>query len=440
MRRRLVICTARDAEILLRIRLTNVDMYRFRMEMHEAMNPFDPAFESQLHWQGLVMDEAAQATEPEALLPLLVVAPPVEHEQTGSRAPIVVMVGDQNQLGPRTACKTGALQKSLFERLLARPLYRDHPLSRSRQTQGHIPRLTKDMLPMIRPPFTNLIRNYRSHPAILAIPSCLFYGDTLEPSGTNTDRHVASSLFSNNDLPVRFHENHGQDEIEQDGGGWYNIQEANKAISIAQHVLLEGQLKPHQICIMSPFRAQVKLLRHKARNSTTMGMAAVNIGPLEAFQGLESPLVILCTTRTRDRFIDQDLARGLGVIHEPKRFNVALTRAMHGLIVIGNPDVLDEDQNWAAFLAFCKRNDAWDGECSWQTPHSDKICYSRLEKQFRMRKLIEEDEIANGMRKLGLGTDVDEAAYEAGLAAEQALRATELFDPGADSANQSCFL
>jgi hypothetical protein len=42
--------------------------------------------------------------------------------------------------------------------------------------------------------------------------------------------------------------------------------------------------------------------------------------------------------------------------------NVALTRAKHGLIVIGHPEVLTKDDHWTAFLAFCARNGLWQNQ------------------------------------------------------------------------------
>jgi helicase MOV-10 len=348
MEKQIVITTTRDAELLRRARLTNADLFRHEVGVFSAYHPRKPSPKFQLHWDALILDEAAQATEVEALLPLLVIAPPFLREYVLSD-PQVVMVGDQNQLGPRTASKKPELQTSLFERLLRLPIYRDHPLARAKQHGGHVPRLTSDMLPLTRPPFTDLVRNYRSHPAILAIPSSLFYHDTLEPHAEDTESLLAWPGFEGRDVPVLFHDNRGQDEIEQDGGGWFNLEEAEVAIDHAESFIKLGVL-PRDICIMSPFRAQVKVLRNKARARL---MASVNIGPLEAYQGLEFRVAIVCTTRSRHRFIDQDLARGLGVIHESKRFNVALTRAQHALVVVGNPEALDEDEKWAAFLAFC---------------------------------------------------------------------------------------
>ncbi|KAM3425503.1 hypothetical protein BST61_g7450 [Cercospora zeina] len=276
------------------------------------------------------------------------------------------------------------------------------------------------MLPILRPPFVDLIRNYRSHPGILAIPSALFYHDTLEPVAEDTDALLDWPGFEARDIPVIFHDHRGSDEIERDGGGWYNVSEADIAVDLARSFLKQG-VSAADVCIMSPFSAQVKVLRTKARAQGFL-MAAVSIGPLEAFQGLEFRVVVICTTRTRNRFLDQDIARGLGVIYEPKRFNVALTRAKQAMIVIGNPDVLDQDPNWAAFLAFCKRNDAWRGgeDYVWQAPFGQNIRISRLENQLRARREATTNALDGEMRKLGLSSDPDAAVYEEGVVAAEA--------------------
>jgi helicase MOV-10 len=288
------------------------------------------------------------------------------------------------------------------------------------------------MLPIIRPPFADLIRNYRSHPAIIATPSSLFYNDTLEPTAPHTESLLPWSGFEGRPMPVLFADNRTADEIERDGGGWYNLGEVDVAINFAVSFLRENLVRQEEICIMSPFSAQVRALRLRARRPD-LRLSNINIGPLEAFQGLESRLVILCTTRTRDRFIDQDLAKGLGVIHEPRRFIVALTRAKEGLIVIGHPGILSQDENWASFMAFCRRNGAWfgTGPDDWHTPHSRKIKMSRLEKQIQFRSRVEED-IVNGdqglskrMRRLGLMRSEEDEQWEAGVDAEEAVAVDE---------------
>ncbi|CAK3750563.1 helicase Mov10l1 [Lecanosticta acicola] len=426
MKKQVVVVTCRDAVMLLKACLSNRDLCTLELGLWTAFHPHATSRIPPLHWTGLIMDEAAQATEPESMLPLLVVAPPQTTVSDLKRPPFVLMVGDQHQLGPRTASKEPEMQQSMFERLLRLSLYQDHPLARSRHSGGTIRPLTKDMLPVIRPPFADLIRNYRSHPAIIATPSSLFYHDTLEPTATSTDSLLQWHAFGKRKFPLLFANNSSRDEIEQDGGGWFNIGEADIALRYAMSFARERCLAPHEICIMSPFRAQVNVLRLKAR-SPEYKLSGVNIGPLEAFQGLESRLFILCTTRARDRFVDQDIARGLGIIFEPRRFNMALTRAKEGLIVIGNPEVLMQDENWASFMAFCHRNGAWEGpthDLHW--PHSSKIKMSRLEKQLAYREKLEEDEarldkVARKLGHLKLGMSEEEAFYESGIHAQLAV-------------------
>lgn len=434
MRLKIVVTACRDVEILLRACVSNKDIALLEHKLAATMHPTLPAPPLRgLHWTGLLMDEAAQATEPEALLSLALIAPPSEAKHL--KQPIVVMAGDQNQLGPRTASKIPGLQTSLFERLFNRPLYRDHPMSRSKYRGGMLPRLTQSMLPIIRPPFANLIQNYRSHAAVLATPSTLFYNDTLEPEACNTDTLMPWSGWRGRKWPVLFAVNTGSDEVEGDGGGWYNNLEARKALDYARSFLDAHLIHPAEICIMSPFAAQVKLLRHRARQ---IGLWEINIGPLEAFQGLESRLIILCTTRTRDRFLDQDAARGLGVIHEPKRFNVAVTRAREGLIMLGHPDILAKDQEWRALMSFCHRNGLWQDEegtikdgksqragnkyaTEWQ---KEDVRISRLERQLMQQEELEHQHgaLANGVRKLGIADDDETEFWRDGVETEQAFR------------------
>lgn len=151
--------------------------------------------------------------------------------------------------------------------------------------------------------------------------------------------------------------NIGNDEPYEEGSSFFNIREMRMACKTAQRLVESGLLQPHEIAIMSPFMEQVRRIRKTLRTAAYM-LRDVNVGPLEAYQGSEHKVVILCTTRTRERFLDQDLQRGLGIIFESKRFNVAMTRAKQGLIVIGNPWILQRDPVWLAFLSFCWRNGA----------------------------------------------------------------------------------
>ena len=348
---KVVVTSCQDAALLVRTRATNVDISRLRKDMghllgigiHEAQKP---------HWTALLMDEAAQAMEPEALIPLMVVAPP---PNVNSPPPVFVLVGDQYQLSPRTSLPFSPLKESLFSRLFNRPVYKNHPLARGNNGEDP-PVLKPSMLPIAAPPFTNLFRNYRSHSAILAVPSSLFYYDTLEPEAVGTDRLGSWQEWKGRRWPVLFHHNEANDELEGDGGGWYNMEEIRIAMHYAASLHVSGLVAKKDICIMSPFKAQVMRLRKDLKRQAAGSLHGVNVGPTEAFQGLEYDVVILCTTRARERFLRKDQEVGWGIVGNANAMNVALTRAKYGLIVIGRREILATDPNWTGFLEFCDRN------------------------------------------------------------------------------------
>ncbi|KLJ10076.1 hypothetical protein EMPG_14514 [Blastomyces silverae] len=396
---KVVVTTCQDAHMLVRARLTNQDLMKLGYEMLSSISPgIRPNPQGMLHWTALIVDEAAQATEPMVCVPLTVVSTPLRVKEsvdlTNARStlPLFIMAGDEHQLGPRVSNTNTAFSVSLFERLFSLPIYADHPLSR--RNAGPYKKLTQEMLPIPRPAFTNLTRNYRSHTSILAMPSVLFYSDTLIPSATpaHPDGPVPSWPVwkAPHRWPMLFACNTSPDDVEEilhspAGSGLFNQGEALKALQFVQSLLDHSNsltypsnattagtpttsttpmrpISQQEIAVITPFLTQVVHLRRLFRDHN---LHSVNIGPVEAFQGLETRFLIICTTRTRAemRFIEQDQSFGLGLVGERRRFNMAMTRAKEGLIVIGSPDVLvgvSKDESWRAFLSFCARNECWD--------------------------------------------------------------------------------
>jgi superfamily I DNA and/or RNA helicase len=409
---KLVVTTCRDASLLLYSRLTNADLYAAEYGLRTSIHPYaaQPS-QVELHWTALLIDEAAQAMEPEALIPLSIVVPPVESAKLAF-SPLFVMAGDEHQLGPRTSLPSSPLKKSLFARLFARSVYADHPLSRGKS--GNAPRaLSSVMLPIARPAFANLIRNYRSHPAILAVPSALFYADTLEPEATDINRLASWSEWRGRRWPVLFRDNGSGDQIEDDGGGWYNVGEAQIACWYAFLLVQTRLVQQNEICIMAPFQAQVQCLRKTIRDKGYGSLWDIDIGPTEAFQGLERGVVILCTTRSKERFINSDKRANWGIIGLPNKMNVALTRAKFGLIVIGRREILLRDPNWKALLDFCDRNGLVAGEtdCNERLHDIDNIEPTRLEKV-----LLAKERDLNDSRVLR-GVSQDDEMWTSGMQA-----------------------
>lgn len=315
------------------------------------------------------------------MIPLTVVAPHISSPETLS--PLFVMAGDEHQLGPHTLIPASPLKVSLFARLFKRGVYAEHPLARGKP-------LTQSLLPIPCPAFANLKRNYRSHPAILAVPSNLFYADDLEPEASDTNGLADWDGWRGRGWPVLFHDNASQDELELPGlmegtGGWFNAGEAEIACQYAASLVTSGLIEQSEVCIMSPFKAQVQKLRKRMRDHD---LWEVNIGPLEAFQGLERGVVILCVTRSKARFLEEDQRLGWGVIGSPNKMNVALTRAKSGLIVIGRRELLVEDPNWKAFVDYCERN----GLTSEGEPNGKDTRESNSHERTRLEKILIEQE------------------------------------------------
>ncbi|KAH7369980.1 P-loop containing nucleoside triphosphate hydrolase protein [Rhexocercosporidium sp. MPI-PUGE-AT-0058] len=400
---KLVVTTCRDASLLLYSRVSNTDLIAAESGLRCAINPdATPPTMFQLHWTALIIDEAAQAIEPEALIPLSVVAP-LDSVKIKS-LPLVIMAGDEHQLGPRTSLPSSPLKTSLFARLFARPVYANHVLSRGQAGEREPKILNRSMLPIARPAFANLIRNYRSHPAILAVPSSLFYFDTLEPEAADTDCLASWSGWRGRKWPVLLHNNNFEDSMDLENGGWHNAGEAQIACKYAAELVQSGLVAQKDICIMSPFKAQVACLRRIMRRPRFGSLWDIDIGPTEAFQGLERSVVILCTTRSKQQFVESDKKANWGVIGMPNVMNVALTRAKYGLIVIGKRDTLFLDANWRAFLEFCERNGLVNGEDS--RPVQDK---SNTKPSTRLEKvLLAREEEPNESRVLKVYSQEDE--------------------------------
>ncbi|XP_055011707.1 RNA helicase Mov10l1 [Boleophthalmus pectinirostris] len=290
------------------------------------------------HFTHVFLDEAGQAMEPEALIPISLVS-----EKDGQ----IVLAGDPRQLGPIVKSKmatTFGLGVSLVERLMANPLY-------SQDELGYNPRLV-----------TKLVYNYRSHEALLMLPSRLFYDGEL---CVKAPRSVVESLcqwkaLPKKGFPLLFHGVRGTEMREGNNPSWFNPVEVVQVIFYCCQLAkkLYEPVNPSDIGIIAPYRKQcekIRLLLNK------VGLSDIKVGSVEEFQGREYLVIILSTVRSNESVPSDDLQSSLGFLSNPKRFNVAITRSKALLIIVGNPHILIQDPCFRCLLEYSFINGAYLG-------------------------------------------------------------------------------
>lgn len=279
-------------------------------------------------FDAVVVDEAAQATEPSSLIPL----------KYNPRS--VILVGDPAQL-PATVfskvAKQAGLGRSLFERL---------------QQGGY--------------PVSMLETQYRMHPHIAEYPSRAFYDSKLR-----TDEHLLSGAArdkayhqdkSGRFRPLVLHDVHYGRE-EQEGLSILNRAEASYVCDLYAALLrlYPDGAAPRNVGCIAPYRAQRSLLKHMFR--ARFGPSAdVEISTVDGFQGREKDIVIFSAVRAPsaggagrngNNGGGGGGEEGIGFLKEWRRLNVAMTRARHALWLVGHREVLLRDKHcWGHLVRF----------------------------------------------------------------------------------------
>ena len=199
---------------------------------------------------------------------------------------------------------------------------------------------------------------YRMHPCLSEFPSNMFYEGTLQNGVTAPERLRKNVDFPwpVPDTPMFFYQNLGQEEISSSGTSFLNRRafhfavtyscgrandvnrtEASNVEKIVTKFFKSGVV-PSQIGVITPYEGQRSYIVNYMQFNGSLKKdlyKEIEVASVDAFQGREKDYIILSCVRSNEH-------QGIGFLNDPRRLNVALTRAKYGVVILGNPKVLSK--------------------------------------------------------------------------------------------------
>lgn len=248
----------------------------------------------------LFIDEAAQALEAACWIAI-------------RKAGRVILAGDHCQLPPTVKsimALKGGLGKTLMERIVEN-----------------------------KPETVTLLKmQYRMNEQIMKFSSEWFYHGMVESAPTVSHRGILDY-----DTPMMWidtAECDGKEEFVGENFGRINRAEAELTLQTLQQYLekigkqriLEESI---DVGIISPYRAQVQLLRKELRKREFFRpyRHLLTVNTMDGFQGQERDIILISLVRSND-------GGDIGFLRDLRRMNVAITRARMKLIILGSSETM----------------------------------------------------------------------------------------------------
>ena len=247
----------------------------------------------------LFIDEASQALEPAAWIPIM-------------KSERIIMAGDHWQLPPTVksleAAKEG-LSQTIFRRV--------------------IEQWSADVMLEVQ---------YRMHDDIMQFSNEHFYEGKLRSGDIILQRRA---LF---DQAVRFIDTAGcgfDEKLNQETLSTYNVEEARFVLSRLQEIVEDVMSREDRIPtigIIAPYKAQAEILRKYLED---LGLdqevfKRITINSVDSFQGQERDIMLISLVRSNPN-------AEIGFLADERRMNVAMTRARHLLVMVGDSATLSSN-------------------------------------------------------------------------------------------------
>ncbi|KAL1630615.1 hypothetical protein SLS54_000486 [Diplodia seriata] len=290
----------------------------------------------------MICEEAGEVLESHTLTAML---PSVEH---------AILIGDHEQLRPQIQRydlgresahgERYSMDVSLFERLV-RP---------NDDAAIQLPYTTLEMQRRMHPVISQLIR-YTLYPALQDAPSTkkypvipgmkarLFWFDHREYEAGLGQPQDVTSTSRTNDFEV------------------------DMTVGLVSHLMKQGIYHAEDIAVLTPYLGQLHKLRAKLGQmwelvindrdldelekagvateevSKTSALQALKVATIDNFQGEEAKVVVISLVRSNEM-------NKCGFLKTSNRINVLLSRAQHGMFIIGNSETAGSVQMWQDVL------------------------------------------------------------------------------------------
>ena len=318
-----------------------------------------------------VLDEAAQATEPAAWIPLV-------------RCKRVALVGDPRQLAPLVRSPDAA-RRGLAETLMSRVATPQQMAKKANRDRPDGSDASSSTFATPTATFSAgvlgcaLETQYRSHAKISDWASRAMYDGALRASPSAATRTLSElpgvRTTRVTETPLLFLDTRTEggillsrcEEINESGlarkgaMGRRAADESDKtgvvgadrvsssslvnegeAYAVTMHVvgLLNSGVMAKDIAVQSPYAAQVRLIQERLIDAQSAGLhpdaSLVEVASVDSFQGREAEAVIVSTVRCNER-------RAVGFLADVRRANVAVTRARRHVCVVGDSVTVGSD-------------------------------------------------------------------------------------------------
>ncbi|EPE82683.1 AAA domain protein [Leptospira noguchii str. 1993005606] len=262
-----------------------------------------------------VLDESSQALEPAFWIPIL-------------KSDRVILAGDHKQLPPTLFSEKSFLEFTLFEKVIERLKSYERVFLLDTQ--------------------------YRMKDEIVSFSSKEFYSGLLKPGRPEKERFFdfpKTFPFLNVFQWIDTAGTDSEEVIVDDSIS--NPFEADLQVRLCS-LLKENNWPEEEITILSPYRAQVRLIAEKLRDA---GFTKISVSTIDSFQGRENRCILL-------GFVRSNSEGRSGFLKESRRINVGITRARDLLLCIGDSSTLSQDPFLWKLIRFAEEKEvfrtAWE--------------------------------------------------------------------------------